>query len=261
MSPRTFPSPRPLVAVVHLPPSLGYPAFPGTTAALDLVRRDMDALRAGGVDGVLLENDADKPHTILVSKAQVAWITLACRAARDAVDVPVGVGVQRMDVEATLAVAAAAELELVRLDVFVDTVIMQGEEVRGDPRFVRDLRAKLGASAVELWTDVHVKHAELTGTESIADAAERAATEGSAAVLVSGTRTGEPPSLDDLRAVREEIGARTRVVIGSGLTPENADSLARVADAAVVGTCLKTGDRVDAEKVKRMVDAWRRACG
>lgn len=246
--------------MVHLPPSLGYAAFPGTSAALDLVRRDMDALRAGGVDGVLLENDNDKPHTILVSKAQVAWLALACRAARDAVEVPVGVGVQRMDMEATLAVAAAAELELVRLDVFVDTVVMQGEEVRGDPRAVRELRAKLGAAAVELWTDVHVKHAELKGNEAIADAAERATTEGSAAVLVSGARTGEPPSLDDLRAVREEIGSRTRVVVGSGLTPENAASLARYADAAVVGTCLKSGDRIDADKVKRMVDAWKRAC-
>lgn len=245
---------------MHLPPSLGYAAFPGTSAALELLKRDLDALAQGGIDGVLLENDNDKPHTILVSKAQVAWLALACDCAKRMLDVPIGVGVQRMDAEATIAVAAACELEFVRLDVFVDTVIMQGEEVRGDPASVRALRTQLGAESTELWTDVHVKHAELLGREPIGDAAERAAREGSAAILVSGDRTGEPPRNDDLRAVKTALAGRARVVVGSGLTPENAASLAHVSDAAVVGTCLKTGDRIDPTKVDAMVKAWKRAC-
>lgn len=256
---RSLSHPRPLIGVIHLPPSLGYPGFPGVEAALDLVRRDVEALAAGGIDGVLVENDNDKPHTILVNKAAVAWLVRACEAARAASGLPVGVGVQRMDVEATLAVAAACELELVRLDVFVDEVVMEGERVVGDPAAVRAARSAVGAEATELWTDVHVKHAVLIGEESIASAAARAVAEGSAAVLVSSDRTGEPPALSDLAAVREAVSGRARVVIGSGLTPANAHVLGRAADAAVVGTALKIGDRIDRTKVARVVDAWRSA--
>lgn len=250
---------RPLIGVLHLPPSLGYPEFPGIEPALDLVRRDVEALVAGGADGVLVENDNDKPHTILVNKAAVAWLVRACEAARAASGLPIGVGVQRVDVEATLAIAAACELELVRLDVFVDEVVMEGERVVGDPAAVRAARAAVGAAETELWTDVHVKHAVLVGHETIASAAARAVDGGSAAVLVSGDRTGEPPDLSDLAAVREAIAGRARLVIGSGLTPENAKVLGAAADAAVVGTSLKIADRIDRTKVARMVDAWRSA--
>ena len=52
-----------------------------------------------------------------------------------------------------------------------------------------------------------------------------------------------------------------RVLIGSGLTVELAPSLAAHADGAVVGTSLKTGERISAGKVARLVDAWEKACG
>lgn len=251
---------RPLVGVVHLPPSLTYAAFPGHEAALAAIRDDVSALERGGADGVLVENDADKPHVLTVSKAIVAWLTVAALEARAATRLPVGIGVQRIDWEATLAIAAAARLSFVRLDVFVDCVRMLGEQVSVEPAEVRALRAALGARDVALWTDVHVKHAELLSGGTLADAARRAVSEGSDAVLVTSERTGEPPSHADLDAACDAVG-RARVVVGSGLTARNAAGLAARAGAAVVGTALKGpgAGRIEEGLVRQVVEAWRRA--
>jgi hypothetical protein len=249
----------PLVAVIHLPPSLSLGGFPGREAALQAVRTDVEAAERAGVDGVLLENDADKPHTMVVSKAQVAWLALEAEAARRVTRLPLGIGVQRIDWEASLAVAAAAALDFVRLDVFVDRVRMQGELVVVDPDRVLALRASLGIERVELWTDVHVKHAELVEGSPIGASAREAARRGADAVLVSGTRTGEPPAVADLRRAREGASP-VPVLVGSGLTPELAATMAAHADGAVVGTWLKADGRVSVERGTAMVEAWRSAC-
>ena len=108
---------------------------------------------------------------------------------------------------------------------------------------------------VQVLADIHVKHAELLETRSLAESARLAAAAGADAVLVTGTRTGEPPRIEDLRAAH----AGGKVYIGSGLTPENAVDLAAHADGAVVGTSMMTAGRVAPERVATMVEAWRRA--
>lgn len=250
---------RPLIGVIHLPRSLGLAGFSGIDPSLDALAADLRALSEGGVDGVLLENDDDEPTDLVVSKAQVAWITRASIFARERVRAPLGLGVQRIDWEASIAIAAAAELDFVRLDVFVDRVRMGGREAEVAPRDVVALRRALDAERVLLFTDVHVKHAELLSEGDIATSARQAAEAGSDCVLVTGARTGEPPDVADLRAARR-AAAPIPVCIGSGLTPERAREMAAECDSAVVGTALKAGGRIDAAKVARMVRAWRDAC-
>lgn len=216
-------------------------------------------LETSGVDGIVLENDADKPHTLTVNKAQVAWLTRLATEARQQTVLPLGIGVQRIDWEAALAVACAASLELVRLDVFVDRVRMQDEEVELSPKKVRAFRSDLRAYSVEIWADVHVKHAELVSDTTLAESARRAAVEGAAAVSITGRRTGEPPDVEDLKIARSSVESAA-VVIGSGLTPENASSLAPYADGAMVGTSMMSEGRVERGRVEAMVKAWRRAC-
>jgi uncharacterized protein len=249
---------RPLVGVVHLPPSLGYAGFPGVEEALAIVRRDVAALCDAGYDGVLLENDADKPHDLYVGKHVVAWLARAAAEARAIVRAPLGIGVQRVDWEASLAVAAAVGLDFVRLDVFVDRVRMQGSEVAIDSAAVVAQRRALGIERVALWTDVHVKHAELVSVEPLQASVRRAIACGSDAVLVTGERTGMPPAIEDLRAAAEAASS-VPVVIGSGLTPELAPELAPLCGAALVGTAIHRERRIDPERAARMLQAWRAA--
>jgi membrane complex biogenesis BtpA family protein len=258
-------SDRPLVGVVHLAPSIGCRGCPGLTAAIARLTADLDVLTCAGVDAVLLENDNDKPHTLEVSKAQLAWLCRLAFEARRVVDRPLGINVQRIDWQAALFIAAAADLDFARLDVFVDRVRMLDQPVEVDPRAVLALRTHLG-SDVALWTDVHVKHAELlvAGEQPSVEASSLAALRaGADVVLVTGTRTGEPPALDDVIAARrgaERHASDARVFVASGLTPELALRFAPHADGALVGTALKAGERLDASRTRAMVAAWRQAC-
>jgi membrane complex biogenesis BtpA family protein len=257
-----------LYGVIHLVPSLSYAAFPGVAEGLALLERDIEALLSGGADGILIENDCDKPHTLTVNEAQVAWLTRAAMLARSLTHKPVGIGVQRIDWKATLAIAAVAELNFVRLDVFVDTVRMQNEVVRISPEEVLAYRHQVRADHIGLWTDVHVKHAELLSTNTLGESVKQALSAGAETVLVSGKKTGEAPKIEDLHEASQSLigtslkadGAPPRIAIGSGLRPDNAQLLAPWVDAAVVGTVLKSGDRIDVARVTAMVDAWRAAC-
>lgn len=253
---------KPLVAALHLPPSLSYAAFPGVRDALSLVRNDVAVLLDNGIDAILLENDNDKPHTLTIDKAQTAWLTRVASEIRNQTRAPVGINVQRIDWEATFAIAVAAELDFARLDVFVDQVKMLEEEVHMDPESVVAYRNRLGGKGIEIWADVHVKHSEILSKATIEESSVLAVESGAAAVLVSGNQTGEAPVNTDLS--RAAAGLRAKnivapVIIASGLRPDNADTLCRLSDGAVVGTCLKDGDRISKERVQALVKEWDRA--
>jgi membrane complex biogenesis BtpA family protein len=239
-----------LIGCVHLAPSLGTPSFPGAETALAMLDADLDAL--AGVDAVLLENENDKPHTLTVNHSQLAWLTRVAAHARARLAVPLGINVQRVDWEAAFAIAEAVGLDFVRQDVLVDRVRMQGELVELDAAAVMARRPR----GVRVFADVHVKHAELVDPTPLAESAARAVAAGADAVLITGQHTGQPPLVDDLRAAH----AGRPVYIGSGLSPENARTLAPYCDGAVVGTSLMERGRVTHARVAAMVEAWRTAC-
>src|SRR6185369_10464689 len=97
------------------------------------------------------------------------------------------------------------------------------------------------------------KHAELLETRALAESARLAVAAGVDAVIVTGTRTGEPPLVEDLRAGH----AGKPVYIGSGLTAANAAQLSPHCNGAIVGTALKDGPRISRANVRAVVDAWR----
>lgn len=76
--------------------------------------------------------------------------------------------------------------------------------------------------------------------------------------MISGSETGVAPDFARLARVRQAIDAP--ILIGSGLTAENAVTLAD-ADGAIVGTALKRDGRVeaavDAQRVERLVRAFK----
>jgi uncharacterized protein len=250
---------QPLIACLHLPPSPGCRGFGGRAVALSRLTSDLEAAIGAGVDGILLENENDKPHSLTVSTPQVAWLTFLAMEARRQTVLPLGIGVQRIDWQATLAVAAAAALDMVRLDVFVDRVRMQGEVVEIEPSRVRDLRQALGAEGVSLWVDVHVKHAELLGDRPLAQSVDLAIEQGAGAVLITGERTGQPPTTGDLEQARHAAAGRAPIFVASGLDPDNAMRLRSRCDGAIVGTSLKVGDALSPDRAGRMVAAWKAA--
>jgi len=126
--------------------------------------------------------------------------------------------------------------------------------IEGDAYTALRKRAAI-APAVAIFADHFVKHAvplaELDRVQVAKDLRERGLAD---ALIITGAETGAAPDVNRLRELREAIDAP--LLIGSGLTEENAASFAD-ADGAIVGTSIKTGGIVDAARVERLVRAFK----
>ncbi len=252
---RLFGSRKPIIGVIHLPPLPGYPASPGLVKVIEKALGDLDALEAGPVDGVLIENEEDRPHRVEAARETIAAMT---RVARELVSAArkteIGVEILLNDPEASLAAAAMAGASFIRTDYFVDPMERpeHGGAMRIDPEGLLRYRRSLGADSILILADVQVKYARMLVERSLAESARLAREAGADAVVVTGTRTGEPPSLAELEDARRGAG-EIPVLVGSGLSSSNASALLRAADGAIVGTSLKREDGIDPEKVREIL--------
>ena len=258
-----------LLGMVHLAPLPGAPAAASARAGArepawrTRAVEDATVLARAGFDGVLVENFGDAPFfKDRVPAETVAALAIACAAVRAAVParVAVGVNVLRNDAASALAVAAAAGLDLVRINVLAGAAVTDQGVVEGCAAEVLRLRARLCPN-VAILADLRVKHARPLVDRPLADEArELVGRAGADAVIVSGTATGTDVDPEELRAARAALGAHP-LLVGSGVTAKNVRALLESADGVIVGTSIKRGGRttarVDAARAKAFVRAAR----
>lgn len=254
-----------VLGVVHLLPLPGSPRYggEGLTPIIDAARRDADRLVEAGFDGYVIENFGDAPFFKDTVPGHTATVMTRLASLLGREDKVIGVNVLRNDAAAALAVAVAAELDFIRVNVHVGAALTDQGVVEGQAAQTLRLRALLG-SDVRIAADVDVKHARpLAPGYDRAEAARETLGRGGADVLiVSGTATGMPVRRGDL----EEIAAavpEAPVWIGSGATPENVADLLEQASGVIVGTSIKEAGHVhspvDLERARRFVEAARNA--
>jgi uncharacterized protein len=251
-----FPSAKPLIGVIHLPALPGYPGSPGLAAVVAHALAELATYRVGGLDGVLVENEHDQPHRVEAGRETIAVMTAVTRelvgAARS---LPVGIEILLNDPEASLAVALAAGAGFIRSDYFADEMSRpEHGAMRIAPAAVIAYRAAIGAGHVLVLADIQVKYAQMLAPRTLAESARRACEAGADAVVVTGTRTGEPPSPDELRAAQAGADG-CPVLVGSGLDPCNAAGLLAIAHGAIVGTSLMQDGRATPERVTALTTA------
>lgn len=247
--------------MIALPPLLGYPEFLGMDAVIERALGDLDTLERGGVDGVLVENDYDRPHQVIVAPEIVASFTRVAREVAQHATVPVGLEVLLNDWRSSIAIAKVIGARFVRLDFFVDRVRIAAGVIEPEPDAIIAYRKQIQAEHVALFTDIQVKHSELLEQgKTLTTSAQQAIAHGADAILVSGKWTGESPRLDDLRETRE-AAREFPVLVSSGTTPENVRDLFLYADGAIVGTSLKNSmaahERIVPERVAKLMAAVR----
>lgn len=74
------------------------------------------------------------------------------------------------------------------------------------------------------------------------------------AVIVSGTSTGKPTALQDVRTVKQNAGDAA-VYVGSGVDDSTVEALLEIADGVIVGTAFKRDAKVSAPVDVARVDA------
>jgi hypothetical protein len=242
-----LPTPRELVGVVHLGPLPGAPGWRGDFAGL-LARAaaDAHALHAGGLRRAIVENFGDRPFfKERVPAETVAALALAVGHVAERVPgLELGLNVLRNDARAALGLAAVLPLRFVRINVHVGAMVTDQGLIEGQAAETLRERQRL-CPQVELWCDVHVKHALPLAGEDLIEAARNTLERGLAdALILSGRATGSPPEGRDLARVRAACPG-ARLYLGSGLSVGNAAELLVHADGAIVGTSLKRGAHVD----------------
>ena len=220
---------------------------------------DARSLEAGGVDGLSIENMGDAPFfKNEVPPETVAAMGRVLSELRRQTTLPLGVNVLRNAGRAALSLAQAFGAQFVRVNVLTEAVVADQGLIEGIAAELMRARRLIGAEGIAVFADVHVKHAAQLVARPIRESALDAVERGQADVLVvSGARTGQPPEVEDLAQAREVAN----VVIGSGLTAENAERLLGAADGAIVATALREGgdlrNPVDERRVKDLMDVVR----
>lgn len=251
-----FPQPNALIGMIALPPLPGCDGHPGMPTVVQKALADLATLEAVGFDGVLVENDDDRPHRIGVDAEIRAAMTDVIGRVVAAARVPVGLEIL-YDMAATVDVAHETGAAFVRLDVFADAVETRWGIVPACADEIATLCTRLGADDLLLFTDAHVKHARLLSERTLEDSIADSLAHGSDGIIVTGDWTGNPPTIADCQVARAAAGDAP-VIIGSGLTPANAADLLAHADAAIVGTAISTDGAVDAAKATALVAAVER---
>jgi membrane complex biogenesis BtpA family protein len=253
---------KPLIGVIHLRPLPGSPRWDGNLAAvLKSAVNDALAYERGGAQALFVENFGDVPFT----KANVGPETIAAmaavgRAVGEAVNLPLGFNVLRNDARAALALCAACGGSFIRVNVHTGTMLTDQGMIEGNAFETLRYRRQICPEA-QIFADVHVKHAVPLGNWTIGDAARDTIERGLAdALIVSGTGTGMAADLADVERVRQ-VCPGAKILLGSGVTLQNASSFSTLADGFIVGTSLKVGGRlanpVDSKRVAALVRAMK----
>lgn len=231
---------------------------------LDRALTDARALDQASMDGVMVENYQDIPfYPARVPPETVAALSVVVREVVREVSVPVGVNVLRNDGVSAVAIACATGARLVRVNVHTGAMLGDQGMLVGEAYESMRLRRNLGHPTA-LLADVLVKHATPPPGIDLAQAARDAVHRGLAdGLIVSGLATGAATDPERLLLLAEEVPGAS-LWIGSGVTPDNAETLLPLCQGAIVGSTLmqggKAGAGVDPERLARFLEVARKVC-
>ncbi len=118
---------------------------------------------------------------------------------------------------------------------------------------------------MRIFADVHVKHGAhaITADRSLGELARDVEFFDADVAIVTGQRTGDSASMDELRAIA--AGTALPVVVGSGVTQANVGDILAVADGVIVASALKRDgvwwNPVDPERLAAFAQAVARVRG
>ena len=217
------------------------------------------AYAEGGMNGIIVENSWDLPFLRPedVWYETVATMSVVADSVREAASLPIGINVLANAGEAAIAVAKASRASFIRVNQWVNAYVSNEGIVQGNSARILRYRSVLQANDVAIFADVHVKHGAhaIVADRPVEEQARDAEFFDADVTIATGNHTGDSTRIDEIESVRR--GTYLPVLIGSGLSVENAVALLERADGAIVGTSLKhNGEwwgRVSLDRVRALV--------
>ena len=240
-----FLRPKPIIGVIHVGALPGTPRSSNSVAELvSQARQEARIYKESGVDGVIVENMHDVPYLRgEVGPEIVAALTAIATEVKSECESPVGIQILAgANIEA-MAVAHAAALDFIRAEGYAYAHVADEGFIQSSAANLLRYRKMIGSERVQVWADVKKKHAAhaITADVSLGETAETVEFMGADCVIVSGSATGKPPSLGDIREAKAHC--KLPVFLGSGITKDNIAEFYNEADGFIVGSSFKIDGR------------------
>jgi hypothetical protein len=251
---------NPLIGMVHLLPLPGSPNYTGSiNSIIQAAVEDMLALQKGGADAFIIENFGDVPYEGKITHEALAVMATVCARLAVESSLPFGINVQFNDIESEWALALASDADFIRVEAFVENRIgIHGISYACAPHLMR-LKAANPAKAM-IFADINVKHTFPLVPQPLEFSVHEAIESGADALIVTGLLTGQNPTVEDVRQIKE-MAAGTPVIVGSGINAQNAAQYLAVSNGVIVGSSLKfdadVNKRIDAERVAGLVKSLK----
>ena len=129
-----------IIGAIHFPPLFGYSEFPGLDVCLKNALEDLKAFEYGGVDGIIIENNYDIPHKILVEKETIDLMIKLGKEIKNKTTLPLGVSVLWNDCKAALLISKEIKAEFIRVPVFIDDVKTNYGDIFANPKEILEYR-------------------------------------------------------------------------------------------------------------------------
>ncbi|WP_136620727.1 MULTISPECIES: BtpA/SgcQ family protein [Mesorhizobium] len=255
-----------VIGVVHLAPLPGAPRYDGE-AVEAIYQRGLDDARAyldGGCDGVIVENHGDIPFAKPddIGPETAAYMAVVSDRIRRELGKPIGINVLANAAIPALAIASAAGAGFVRINQWANAYVANEGFVEGESGRAARYRARLRANGIRIFADAHVKHGAhaIVADRPVEELVKDLVFFDADAIIATGQRTGHAADLSYIRMIKEAAGLPT--LVGSGVTPDNANDILGIVDGVIIASALKRDgvwwNQVDPARVGTFMAGLRR---
>ncbi|MBQ1878569.1 MAG: BtpA/SgcQ family protein [Erysipelotrichaceae bacterium] len=243
-----------VIGMVHLLPLPANAAYRGDKQQIiDWALEDAKVLIDAGVDAIMLENFSDWPqYADEIPLESYTLMTAIASKIRDICPIPFGVNVEMNAWKQEWLMAWACNADFIRIEAFVDN---RGGSFGYIPACSTPISKVMVDYPAEimLFTDVHTQETYGNPNVPINQLCHNAKNHDSSGIIVTENDNNERITVEDVKSMREEMGDFP-IIVGSGVKTHNVLDYLEYADGVIVGRGFKTGDRIDAGKVKEFMD-------
>jgi len=264
---KVFPNGKAIIGMVHVGALPGTPLYDrkrGLEGLVDDALADAKKLVEAGVDGIQIENQWDRPFLKAneIGPEVVSVLTHITTLIGQLSSIPLGMNVHLNACNHAMAIAKATNCKWIRAFELANGYISNSGYVdAAGPQLMR-YRSMIDADDIMVFGDFQVKHGShaITSDRTVIEKAHDIEAFLGDAAIITGLSTGNPPDGKSCDGVHKELGIP--LLIGSGLSSDNIQTLWPYVDGAVIGSSFKVNgvlsNPIDKERVERFIDKARK---
>lgn len=256
---------KPIIPTLHLLSLPGAPFYRGESMdeILEYTMREVETLIECGVDGFIIENHGDIPFVKpdkfgYETVAAMAYLGAEIGKKVKACGKVLGVNCLANAAIPALAIAKAIDARFVRINQFVNAYVANEGFIEGMAGEVLRYRSSIKGDDIAIFADAHVKHGShaIVADRSVEEQAKDSLFFCADVLICTGNRTGDAPTDEELKNIK--VDPDVPVLVGSGITPENAERIMRTADGGIVASYFKKDgvwtNTVDRDRTMRFME-------